>query len=68
MMNFGLVYSIHKEKIIPTRWLSGRTLTSHAGDRNSIPGRERLKSLKKGSDSAIAKRSAAGVSVTGSWR
>ena len=29
------------------RWLSGRAFASHAGDRGSIPGRNRPKSLKQ---------------------
>ena len=48
MMNFGLVFSIHKKKLYRRGGLiSGTALASHAGDRDSIPGRERLKSYKK---------------------
>ena len=31
----------------PFRWCSGRTLASHVGDRGSISGRDRTKSLKQ---------------------
>ena len=41
---------------------------NYAGDRGSISGRDRPKSLKTGSDSSTAKRSATGVSVTGPRR
>ena len=37
---------------------------SQAGNRGSIPGRDRSKSLKKYTDSSTTQRSATGVSVT----
>ena len=51
--------------ILPPRCRRGRAFASHAGDRVSIPGRDRpLKVVKIGSASSTAKCSALGVSVT----
>ena len=33
--------------ITPPRWRRGRALASHAGERGSIPGRDKPKSLKQ---------------------
>ena len=55
--------------IEPPRWRRGRAFASHAGDRGSIPGRDRPKTVvKTGSDKPTAKRSATSVSVTGPRR
>ena len=37
----------HKHVCLPPRWRTGRAFASHAGDRDSIPDRDRPKSLKQ---------------------
>ena len=38
---------LHFTKIKPPQWLKGRAFASFAGNRGSIPGRDRPKSLKQ---------------------
>ena len=41
------VYVVSLKLKVPPRWLTGRAFASHAGDRGSIPGRNRPTSLKQ---------------------